>query len=193
MSRLACGHENRVVTEVLRSDLLDWNIPGDPQEAGGREVMVEREGMADALRAHDGEARGVDEAEILVGVLTQQTERSCFGLVMDEDPLEALRVLEVIEEPHRGRMTANHAQEREVFPITWFVVTSADAPARRARRVRPRVSSPPPHTSEPRGRVASFAATIPSVRGRSSINPTRGGGPDFAQAKRARRTTGAAK
>jgi hypothetical protein len=88
MSRLACGHENRVVTEVLRSDLLDWNVPGHPQEAGGREVMVEREGMADALRAHDGEARGVDEAEILVGVLTQQTERPCFGLVMDEDPLE---------------------------------------------------------------------------------------------------------
>jgi hypothetical protein len=29
--------------EVLRSDLLDWNVPGNPQEAGGREVTVERE------------------------------------------------------------------------------------------------------------------------------------------------------
>jgi hypothetical protein len=73
----------RVVTEVLRSDLLDRNVPGDTEEAGGREVTVERERMADALRAHDGEAGRVDEAEVLVGVLPQQTECTCFGLVMD--------------------------------------------------------------------------------------------------------------
>src|SRR5262249_4273757 len=54
--------------EGIRSDLVDRNVPRDPEEAGGREVTVEREGMADALRAHDGEARRVDEAEVLVGV-----------------------------------------------------------------------------------------------------------------------------
>src|SRR5262249_981637 len=74
------------------------------------------EGMADPLRAHDGEARRVDEAEVLVGVLPQQTERPCFGLVMDEYLVEPLRILEVVEEPHRRRMTANHAQERVRLP-----------------------------------------------------------------------------
>src|SRR5262249_28512749 len=102
--------------ECLRSDLLDRNVTRDPQKAGGREVTVEREGMADPLRAHDGEARRVDEAEVLVGVLPQQTERPSFGLVMDEYPVEPLRILEVVEEPHRRRMTANHAQERVGLP-----------------------------------------------------------------------------
>ena len=50
--------------EVLRLHLLDGNVDGNPQEAGGREVMVEREGMAELLRAHHGEARCVDEAEV---------------------------------------------------------------------------------------------------------------------------------
>jgi hypothetical protein len=35
---------------------------------------------------------------------------------MDEDPLEPLGILEVVEEPHRRRMTANHAQERVGLP-----------------------------------------------------------------------------
>ena len=98
------------------SNLLDWDVPGDPQEAGGREVMVEREGMPDTLRAHDGEARRVDEGEVLVRVLTQQTERPCFGLAMDEYLLEPLRIFEVVEEPHRRCMTAHDAQERVGLP-----------------------------------------------------------------------------
>src|SRR6266481_9018814 len=96
---------------MLRLQLPDGNVHGNPQEAGGREVMVEREGMAELLRAHDGEARRVDEAEVLVGVLTQQPERPCFGLLIDEDALEPPRLLEVVEKPNRRGMTRDHAQE----------------------------------------------------------------------------------
>jgi len=62
-------------------------------------VAVERKGVADPLRAHHREARRVDEAEVLVGVLTKQAVRPRFGLLLDEDPLEAPRFLEAIEEP----------------------------------------------------------------------------------------------
>ena len=59
--------------------------------------MVERESVTDALRAHDREARRVDEAEVLVAVLTQQPERPRFGLVLDEDPFDPPRLLEVAQ------------------------------------------------------------------------------------------------
>src|SRR5206468_1909015 len=112
VSRSACG----VGAEALRLDLPEWNVHRDPQEAGGREVTVEREGMANALAAHHGEARRVDEAEVLVGVLTQQPERPCFGLLLYEYPFEPPRLLEGVEEPHRRGMTTNYAQERVGLP-----------------------------------------------------------------------------
>src|SRR6266849_6126149 len=55
--------------------LFDGNIDGYSEEPRGREVTVKSKGMPNALRAHHGEARRVDEAEVLVGVLSQQAVR----------------------------------------------------------------------------------------------------------------------
>jgi hypothetical protein len=132
-------------SDAVRLDLPHWNVHRDPQETGGGKVTVEREGMSNPLRAHDGEARRVDETEVLVGVLTQQPEGPRLGLLADEDPLESARLLEVVEEPHRGAMTADDAQER--VGLSDHVVRGDQRTTRQQSLQRP--DGAPYHSSSP--------------------------------------------
>ena len=89
--------------ELLRTKL---------DEAGGREIAVEREGASDPKRAHHREAGGIDERVFTLVVTAEPPERLRFLLLRDLHDREPLRMVEAIEEVNRRPVIDATVQER---------------------------------------------------------------------------------
>jgi hypothetical protein len=81
-----------------RSQLLNRHIDGKTDKAAGGEMPVEGKHVSNALRPHDHKAAGIDEAEVLVGELPEQTKGASLMIRLYENPFQAAAVVELVEE-----------------------------------------------------------------------------------------------
>jgi hypothetical protein len=78
-------------------ELFGADVHRYTQESRRGEMGVEGEGVSDTLRPHARKARGVHEAEIMVAVVIEDSKRATFQVVADDEPLEARRRVERIQ------------------------------------------------------------------------------------------------
>jgi hypothetical protein len=78
-------------------ELFGADVHRYTQESRRGEMGVEGEGVSDTLRPHARKARGVHEAEIMVAVVIEDSKRATFQVLADEEPLEARRRVERIQ------------------------------------------------------------------------------------------------
>jgi len=98
------------------SKLLNPHVDGKTDKPGGGEMPIEGKDVPNALRPHGHEAAGVDEAEVLVGELSQQAKCASLMIRLYEDPFQAPAVVELVEEADGRGMAAGDAQECIGFP-----------------------------------------------------------------------------